>query len=53
MVGSIYERFSIKIAYFVSICYQTWLPPAILVSDWSMSKKSSLLKLLGQMKEDF
>jgi hypothetical protein len=31
---------------------QTWLLPAILVSDWSMSKKSSPLKLLGQMNQN-
>jgi hypothetical protein len=38
-----------KIAHFVPIRYQTWLPHAILVSDWLISKKSSLLKPLGQM----
>jgi hypothetical protein len=40
LVGSIYGRASIKIAHFVAIRYQTWLPQAILVSDWSISKKS-------------
>jgi hypothetical protein len=29
---------------------QLWLPRAILVSDWLMLKKSSPLKLLGQME---
>ena len=29
-----------------------WLPLAILVSDWSMSKKSSPLKPLGQMNQN-
>jgi hypothetical protein len=29
---------------------QIWLPRAILVSDWLMLNKSSLLKLLGQME---
>ena len=35
LVGSIYGRFSIKIAHFIPIRLQTWLPQAILVSDWS------------------
>jgi hypothetical protein len=34
VVGSIYGRFSVKIANFVPIHYQTWPPQAILVSDW-------------------
>ena len=34
LVGSIYGRSSIKIAHFVPIGLQTWLPQAILVSDW-------------------
>ena len=33
-VGSIYGRSSIKMANFVPIRQQTWLPQAILVSDW-------------------
>jgi hypothetical protein len=37
-------------AYFVSIRIQTWPPQAILVSDWLISKKSSL-KPLGQMNQ--
>jgi hypothetical protein len=49
LVGSIYGRFSIKNAHFVPIHLQTWPPQAILVSDWSISKKSSTLKQLGQM----
>ena len=32
LVGSIYGRFSIKIAHFIPICQQTWPPQAILVS---------------------
>jgi hypothetical protein len=44
LVGSIYGRSSIKIAHFVPIRYQTWLPQTILVSDWLISKKSSPLK---------
>ena len=43
LVRSIYGRSSIKIAHFVSIRQQTWLPQAILVSDWLISKKSSPL----------
>jgi hypothetical protein len=39
LVGSIYGMSSIKIAHFVSIRLQTWLPQAILVSDWLISKK--------------
>jgi hypothetical protein len=38
--GSIYGRSSLKIAYFVSIRYQTWPPQTILVSDWLISKTS-------------
>jgi hypothetical protein len=34
LVGSIYGRSSIKIAHFIPIRLQTWLPQAILVSDW-------------------
>ena len=42
IVGSILGRSSVKIAYFVLICYQTWPPQAILASDWVITKKSSL-----------
>ena len=52
LVGSIYDRFSIKSAHFVLIREQTWPPQAILVSDWLISKKSSPLKLLGQMNRN-
>jgi hypothetical protein len=38
-----------KIAHFVPIGEQIWPPHAILVSDWSISKKSSALKLLSHM----
>jgi hypothetical protein len=48
LVGSILGRFSNKIAHLVPIRYQTWPPQAILVPDWSISKKSSL-KPLSQM----
>jgi hypothetical protein len=52
LVGSIYGKSSIKIAHFVPIREQTWPPQAILVSDWLISKKSSLLKPLGQMNRN-
>jgi hypothetical protein len=39
LVGNIYGRFSLKIAHFVMIRYQTWPPQTILVSDWLISKK--------------
>jgi hypothetical protein len=52
MVGSIYSKSSIKIAHFVAIRLPTWPPQAILVSDWLISKKSSLLKQLGQMNRN-
>jgi hypothetical protein len=50
-VGSIYGRFSIKIAHFVLIHLQTCPPQAILISDWLISKKYSPLKPLDQMKQ--
>jgi hypothetical protein len=34
LVGSIYGMSSVAIAYVVLIRLQTWLPQAILVSDW-------------------
>jgi hypothetical protein len=43
---------SIKIAHLVPICLQTWPPQTILVSDWSISKKSSPLKSLCQMNRN-
>ena len=46
----IYIRFSIKFLHFVPFRQQIWPPRAILVSDWLMLKKSSPLKLLGQME---
>jgi hypothetical protein len=49
LVGSIYGMSSIDIAHFVPIRKQTWLPQANIVSDWSISKKSSPLKPLDQM----
>ena len=41
-----------KIAHFVPIGQQTWPPHGILVSDWSISKKSSPFKLLRHMNRN-
>jgi hypothetical protein len=51
-VGNIYGRSSIKIAHFVQIRLETWPPQVILVFDWLISKKSSSLKLHGQMNRN-
>jgi hypothetical protein len=48
LVGSIYGMSSMKIAHFLPIGLQTWPPQAIIVSDWLISKKSSL-KLPSQL----
>jgi len=53
LVGSIYGRSSIKIAHFVPICYQTWPPQAILVSDWSISKDLLLCNRLAKWNENW
>ena len=50
LAESIYIKSSIKFLHFVPFCQQIWPPRAILVSDWLMLKKSSPLKLLGQME---
>jgi hypothetical protein len=50
LAGNIYVRSSIKFLYFVPFRQQIWPPRAILVSDWLMLKKSSPLKLFGQME---
>ena len=50
LAGSIYVRSSIKFLCFVPFGQQIWLPRAILASDWLMISKSSLMKLLGQIK---
>ena len=47
--GSIYIRSFIKFPHFVPFRQQTWLPQAILVSDWLIWKRSSHLKPLCQM----
>ena len=43
---------AIKIAHLVLIPLQTWSTQAILVADWSIPKKSSTLKPLGQMNRN-
>jgi hypothetical protein len=53
LAGSIYVRSSIKFLHLVPFGQQIWLPRAILVSDWLLLKKSSPLKLLGQIKPNF
>jgi hypothetical protein len=52
LVGSIYGKSSIKTAHFVPIRLQTMPPQAILVSHWSISKKSSPLKPSRQMNQN-
>jgi hypothetical protein len=39
LLGSIYGRSSINSSHFVLIHLQTWPPQAILVSEWSITKK--------------
>jgi hypothetical protein len=50
LAGSIYVRYSIKLLHMVPFGQQTWPPRAIIFSDWLLLKKSSPLKLLGQME---
>ena len=50
LAESIYIRSTIKFLRFVPFRQQIWPPRAILVSDWLILKKSSPLKLLGQME---
>ena len=52
MAGSIYGRSFTKIPHFIPIGQQTGPPRAILVSDWVIFKKSSPLKLPGQMESN-
>jgi hypothetical protein len=42
----------IPISHFSPFRYKTWPPQAILVSDWLISKKSSPLKQISQMKSN-
>jgi hypothetical protein len=50
-VAAMFVNGSGQIEHFVPIHLQTWPPQAILVSDWLISKKSSL-KLLYQMNRN-
>jgi len=52
LVRNIYGRYSMHNAHFVPTQWQTWRSQAIFVSDWSISKKSSHLKPLGQMNRN-
>ena len=49
--GSTYGRSSIMIAHFISICWQTWSPQTILVSDWSISNNLLLWNCLAKWAE--
>ena len=51
LIGSILERSSIKVAHLVLIHKQPWPPQEILVSDWLISKKSSL-NMPSQMNQN-
>ena len=53
LVGSIYGRPSLKNAHFDPRHLQTWPPQAIVISDWSISKKMFPLKPLGQINRHF
>ena len=50
IAGIIYVRSSIRLLHLIPFGQQTCPPRAILFSDWLMLKKSSLLKLLGQIE---
>jgi hypothetical protein len=52
LVGSIYGRPSIKIAHFVPIHHQTWLPQAILVSDCYTKKISQISMYYVETRAD-
>jgi hypothetical protein len=52
LVRSIYGRSSIEIAHFVLIHYQTWLPQAILVLDWSLSKNLLLWNCFAKTNQN-
>ena len=49
--GSNYGRFSITIAHFISICWQTWSPQTMLVSDWPISSNLLLWNCLAKWAE--
>jgi hypothetical protein len=51
LVGSNCGRSSITIAHFISICWQTWSPQTILVSDWPISNNLLLWNCLAKWAE--
>jgi hypothetical protein len=51
LVGSNYGKSSITIAHFISICWQTWSPQAILVSDWPISSNLLLWNCFAKWAE--
>ena len=51
LVGSNYGRSSITIAHFISICWQTWSPQTILVSNWPISNNLLLWNCLAKWAE--
>ena len=53
LVRSIYGRsyIHVEIAHFVLIHWQTWLPQAILVLDWSISKNLLLWNCFAKMNQ--
>ena len=51
LIRSIYGRSSLEIAHFVLIHLQTWLPQAILVLDWSISKNLLLWNCYAKMNK--
>jgi hypothetical protein len=51
LVGSNYGRSYIKIAHFIPIRWQTWLPQKILVSDWPISNNFLLWNCLAKWSE--
>jgi hypothetical protein len=51
LVGSIYGKSSVAIAYVILIHWQTWPPQAILVSDWPIFKNLLLWNCLAKCTE--
>jgi hypothetical protein len=49
LVRSIYGRSSIEVTHFVLIHLQTWLPQAIPVLDWSISKNFLIWNCFAKM----
>jgi hypothetical protein len=51
LAGSIYVRSSIKLLHLIPFGQQTWLPRAILFSDWLVSEEKIFLTLTNQKQE--